>query len=55
MAYSKDEASNLIIRIANTDNLKSFKFKAKLLENTEAHPAPNKANKILKIQELLCS
>ena len=34
--YSKDEATNFNAGIANTDNFNSFKYKAKLLENTEA-------------------
>ena len=34
--YSKDEATNINADIANTNNFKSFKCKAKLLENTEA-------------------
>ena len=46
--YSKDEASNFNNNIANTDNFKSFKYKAKLLENTVAQPAPNAANRILR-------
>ena len=32
---SKDEASSFNTNIANTDNFKSFKYKAKLLVNTE--------------------
>ena len=32
----KDEATNFNSNIENTDNFKSFKYKAKLLENTEA-------------------
>ena len=32
--YSKDEATNFNADIANTNNFKSFKYKAKLLENT---------------------
>ena len=34
--YSKDEATNFNADIANTNNFKSFKCKAKLLGNTEA-------------------
>ena len=34
--YSKDEATDFNDNIANTDNFKSFKYKAKLLGNTEA-------------------
>ena len=52
--YSKDEATIFNADIANTNNLKSFKYKAKLLGNTEAQPAPNHANGILKMLQLLC-
>ena len=45
--YSKDEAFNFNNNIANTDNFKSFKYKAKFLENTEAQ-ADNVANRTLK-------
>ena len=48
MVYPKDEATNVNADIVNDNNLKSFKYKAKLLENTTAHPAPNAANGILK-------
>ena len=34
--------------IVNDNNFKSFKYKAKLLSNTAAQPAPNAANRILK-------
>ena len=34
--YSKDEATNFNANIANIDDLKSFKYKAKLLEATVA-------------------
>ena len=44
--YSKDEATNFNNNIVNTDNFKSFKYKAKLLGNTVAQPAPNAANGI---------
>ena len=37
--YSKDEAINFNNNIANTDNFKSFKYKAKLLGNTVADGA----------------
>ena len=43
-----NEGTNFNNNIANTDNFKSFKYKAKLLENTDAQPAPNEANGILK-------
>ena len=45
--YSKDETTNFNANIANTDNFKSFKYKAKLLGNTEAHD-DNAANGVLK-------
>ena len=47
--YSKDEATNFDAHIANTDEFESFKYKAKLLGNTAAQPAPTAANGILKI------
>ena len=34
--YSKDEATDFNADIANTNNFKSFMYKVKLLENTEA-------------------
>ena len=46
--YSKDEATNSNNNIANTNNSKYSKYKAKLLENTVAQPNPNHANGILK-------
>ena len=45
--YSKDEASNFNGNIPNTDNFKSFKYKPKLFQNTEAQ-TDNAANGILK-------
>ena len=33
--YSKDKATNFNVKIANTNNFKSFKYKAKILGNTE--------------------
>ena len=45
--YSKDEVTNFNADIANDDNFKSFKYKAKLLGNTAAQ-ADNAANGILK-------
>ena len=42
--YSKDEATDFNADIANTNDFKSFKYRATLLENTEA----NGANRILK-------
>ena len=50
--YSKNEVTdfnNNIANIANTDDIKSFKYKAKLLRNTEVQTAPNNDNEILKI------
>ena len=46
--YFIDEASNFNNNIANTGNCRSFKYKAKLLENSVARPAPNAANGILR-------
>ena len=37
--YPKDEVSDFNADIANTNNFKSFMYKAKLLENTEADNA----------------
>ena len=51
--YSKDEATDFNGDIANTNDFKSFKCKAKLLEDTVAQPEPNAANGILKMQQLL--
>ena len=45
--HSKDEATDFNNNIASTDNFKSFKYKAKLLWNTEAQ-ADNAVNGILK-------
>ena len=45
--YSKGEANNVNINIANPNNFKSFKYKAKLLGNTADQPAPNAAIEIL--------
>ena len=46
--YSKDKATNFDADIGNTGYFKSFKYKAKLLRNTDAQAAPNAANEILK-------
>ena len=46
--YSKDEANNFNAEIANNHDLKSFKYKTKLLENTVAQPAPNQPKGIFK-------
>ena len=40
--YSKDEATNFNADIANDNNFRSFKYKTKLLGNTEA----DRANRI---------
>ena len=37
--YSKDEATNFNVEIENTDDFKSFKYKAKLIVNTVAEGA----------------
>ena len=44
----KMKQTNLNANIANEDNFKSFKYKAKLLRNIVDQPAPNAANEILK-------
>ena len=46
--YSNDEPTNFNADIANTDNFKSFKYKAKLLRNTVARPGGNADNGILR-------
>ena len=46
--YSKDEATNFNNVIVNTNEFKSFKYKAKLLGNIVVQPEPNQANGILK-------
>ena len=46
--YYKDEATRFNANFANTDNFKSFKYKAILLEKTEGLPDPNNATGILK-------
>ena len=43
--YSKDEATDFKADIENTNNFKSFMYKAKLLKNTEA----DNANRVLKV------
>ena len=52
--YSKDEGTNFNADIANNNNFKSFEYKAKLLGNTAAQPAPNAANGILKKYNNCC-
>ena len=46
--YSKDETTNFNSNIANTNDFKSLKCKAKLLASTVAQPAVNATNGILK-------
>ena len=46
--YSKDEAFDIDAIIVNINNFKSFKYKAKLLENTFAQSAANQTNGIQK-------
>ena len=46
--YSKDEANNFGNDIANTDDFKSFKCKAKLVGDAVVQSNPNEANSILK-------
>ena len=46
--YSKDEATNLNADIANINNFKPFKYKAKLIGNTVAQLAANSAHVILR-------
>ena len=46
--YSKDEATTFIANITNTDVFKSFKYNAKLLEDTVPQPTPNNSNGIVK-------
>ena len=46
--YSKDEAINFNADIENTNDFKSFKFKAKLLGNTAAQFVLKQVNGILK-------
>ena len=50
--YSKNEVTdfnNNIANIANTDDIKSFKYKANTEGNTEVQSAPNNGNEILKM------
>ena len=46
--YSKDEAFDIDAIIVNINNFKSFKYKAKLLENAFAQSAANQTNGIQK-------
>ena len=54
MFYFKYEGTNFNADIEGTDDFESFKYKTKLLGNTDAHPASTNANGILKMQQLLC-
>ena len=42
--YSKDKGTNFNDNIANTDDFKSFWYKAKLIQNTGAQTASNYSN-----------
>ena len=44
--YSNNETSNFYNNIASTENFKSFKYNAKVLENTVSQSTPNAANEI---------
>ena len=44
--YCKDEVTTLNANITNTNDFKSFKYKAKLFRNRFAQPNPNQANGI---------
>ena len=46
--FFKDGTTNFSVDVANTNIFKYFKYKAKLLENKIAQPAPNAANGVLK-------
>ena len=46
--YSKHESTNFNNDIENTDDFKSFEYKAKLLGKAVAQPTRNQANRILK-------
>ena len=48
MILKKDEATDFNANIANDNNFKSFKYKAKSSGKTVAQPNPNHANGILK-------
>ena len=50
--YSKGEAINFNSDDAKTDNLKSFMYKMKMLENTKVQRAPNEANGTLKVAKI---
>ena len=45
--YSKEDAASFGNNIVSTDDFKSFKYKAKLLEDKAAQPNPNHANIVL--------
>ena len=46
--YSKNEATDFNADIANDNNSKFLKYRAKLLGNTVAQPNPNQANAMLR-------
>ena len=48
MFYSKDKATDFNNSIENTDEFKSFKYKAKSLGSTVPQPTIDQANAILK-------
>ena len=53
--YSKDEETSFNADNDNTNNFKSFRYKANLLGNTVAKDARNQANGILKKCNNCCS
>ena len=46
--YSKEKIINFNVDNANTDNLKLFKYEAKLLRNADSQPGANASNGILR-------
>ena len=52
--YFKDKSTNFNADIANTNNFKSFKYKAKLLRNTVAQDALNQDSGIIKNANSCC-
>ena len=53
--YSKNKASNFDADVANNNNFKSFKYKAKVLGNTKAQHNSNHVNRIFKICNNCCT
>ena len=51
--YSKDDAADFNNNIENTNDFKSFMYKAKLLGNIFAQPNPNHANGLLTIATIV--